>query len=155
MGGANSCWHCSTLRPFASNSDLWSLFLGRSRCVVSSCVDTVEGRVEGRGLELCLKLCVPSISGPAALPCTPGPSLTAYTHTHTHTHTHRCTQILVVRSLGTDVCLCTCVHEHVCCECMGGGVRWLMGFFMALCERGSVNAAVEAGPRSEYDFYVF
>ena len=120
MGGANSCWHCSTLRPFASNSDLWSLFLGRSRCVVSSCVDTVEGRVEGRGLELCLKLCVPSISGPAALPCTPGPSLTAYTHTHTHTHTHRCTQILVVRSLGTDVCLCTCVHEHVCCECMGG-----------------------------------
>lgn len=74
------------LRLLASNNDLWSLFLGRSRCVVSSCVDTVEGRVEGRGLELCLKLCVPSISGPAALPCTPGPSLTVHTHTHTHTH---------------------------------------------------------------------
>ncbi len=77
----NTFW----LRSVANNNECRSLFLGRGRRVVCSGADTAEGRVEGRGLEICLKLCVPSISAPhywLQLDST-------HTHTHTHTHIHK------------------------------------------------------------------
>lgn len=89
-------------------------FLGWGQCVVSSYVDTIEGRVEGQGLKLCLK------NVRAIHLCPDNPVLHHWPQPDTkHTNTHAQTHIGVVRSLVTDVCLCmsksTCAHEHVCC----------------------------------------
>lgn len=71
----------------------------------SGCGDKLEGRVGGQDLELLLKWCMTSISVPA------DGALLASVRAHTHT--------MVVRSLGTDVCLNVWEHMCICTRVMG------------------------------------